>query len=109
MELLDRVNLLLGINDKDVLMQIFIEDAQTEVIDYCNLSTYNVKFDGTVAKMVIQNYNKSKIQGIISESFSGVSQSYIDGYTNDVKQFLNKNRKARFIWLMTGWKLITAW
>jgi len=97
MELLDRVNLLLGINDKDVLMQIFIEDAQTEVIDYCNLLTYNVKFDGTVAKMVIQNYNKSKIQGIISESFSGVSQSYIDGYTNDVKQFLNKNRKARFI------------
>jgi len=97
MEILDKVKLILGISDKDVLLTLLIGDCKSEVLDYCNLIAYDTKLDSTVVKMVVQNYNKSKIQGISSESFSGVSQSYINGYTSDVIAILNKNRKVKFL------------
>jgi len=97
MEILEKVNLLLDNPNKDELLLMLIEDAQTESTDYCNLTTYNAKLDPTIVKMVIQNYNKGRVQGIISESFSGVSESYINGYSADVYIMLNKNRKLKTI------------
>ena len=97
MEILEKVNLLLDNPNKDELLQMLIEDAQTESTDYCNLSAYSTKLDPTIVKMVIQNYNKGRVQGILSESFSGVSESYINGYSNDVYIMLNKNRKLKTI------------
>ena len=97
MEILEKVNLLLDSPNKDELLQMLIEDAQTESTDYCNLSAYSTKLDQVVVKMVIQNYNKARTQGIVSESFSGVSQSYINGYSADVIVMLNKNRKLKTI------------
>jgi len=97
MEILEKVNLLLDITGKDAVITMLIDDAKTEVIEHCKLTAYIAKFDAIVVKMVIQNYNKSRVQGINSESFSGVSESYINGYTADVMAFLNRNRKVRFI------------
>ena len=97
MDILEKVNLLLDNPNKDELLTMLIEDAKTESTDYCNLSAYNVKLDSTIVKMVIQNYNKGRVQGINSESFSGVSESYINGYSNDVYIMLNKNRKLKTI------------
>ena len=99
MIMLERIKLMLGLADttKDVLLAMLAEDAIVEVTDYCNMAIYDVKLDSTVAKMVIQNYNKISIQGISSESFSGVSESYVNGYTIDVMNVLNKNRRVRFL------------
>ena len=99
MEILEKIKLMLGLADttKDVLLAMLAEDAKTEAVDYCNLSIYDVKLDSTLVKMVIQTYNKSITQGIATESFSGVSESYINGYTIDVIAMLNKNRKVKFI------------
>lgn len=99
MLMLERIKLMLGLADttKDILLAMLIEDAEVEVTDYCNMAIYDVKLDSTITKMVIQNYNKGITQGIASESFSGVSESYINGYTADVIAMLNKNRKVKFI------------
>ena len=99
MLMLERIKLMLGLADttKDVLLAMLAEDAIVEVTDYCNMAIYDVKLDSTVAKMVIQNYNRISIQGISSESFSGVSESYVNGYTLDVMNVLNKNRRVRFL------------
>ena len=97
MELLKKVNLLLGTTDKDDVLTMLIEDAKDEAMNYCNLTLYSLTLDTTVVKMVIQNYNKSINQGISSESFSGVGESYINGYTSDVISLLNKNRKVRML------------
>ena len=95
MELLNKVNLLLGTTDKDDVLTMLIEDAKDEAMNYCNLIAYNVKLEPTIIKMVVQNYNKGRIQGIISESYSGVTQAYSDGYTKDIYIMLNKNRKLK--------------
>ena len=99
MLMLERIKLMLGLADttKDVLIAMLAEDAIAEVTDYCNMAIYDVKLDSTVAKMVVQNYNRISIQGISSESFSGVSESYVNGYTIDVMNVLNKNRRVRFL------------
>lgn len=100
MEILEKIKLILFPTEnytKDELLTMLIDDAKIEAVDYCNLSIYDVKLDSTLVKMVIQNYNKSITQGIASESFSGVSESYINGYTSDVISLLNKNRKVKFI------------
>ena len=99
MIMLERIKLMLGIVDttKDALISMLAEDAMVEVTDYCNMAIYDVKLDSTVAKMVVQNYNRGSIQGIASESFSGVSESYVNGYTIDVMNMLNKNRRVRFL------------
>ena len=99
MVMLEKVKLMLGIADttKDALIEMLAEDAMVEVTGYCNMNLYDTKLDSTVAKMVIQNYNRASIQGIASESFSGVSESYVNGYTIDVMNVLNKNRRVRFL------------
>ena len=101
MEKLLKVKLLLGIaaNDatKDNLLTMLIDDAVVEVIDYCNLKQYNTNLDSTVVKMVTQNYNKISNQGIASQSYSGVSETYVDGYSADVMAQLNKNRRVKFL------------
>lgn len=101
MLMLDRIRLMLGIDvldeTKDALISMLAEDAIAEVTDYCNMAVYDVKLDSIAAKMAVQNYNRTSIQGISAESFSGVSESYINGYTVDIMNMLNKNRRVRFL------------
>ena len=97
MEILEKVKLLLdttGINS-EMILTMLVEEATTEAVNYCNLKEYNIKLDPVITKMVIQNYNKSRVQGVSSEAFSGVTQAYTDGYTKDVIMMLNKNRKVK--------------
>lgn len=101
MEKLLKVKLLLDIAaddaTKDNLLTMLIDDAVVEVIDYCNLKEYNTNLDSTVVKMATQNYNKISSQGIASQSYSGVSETYVDGYSADVMAQLNKNRRVKFL------------
>ena len=97
----ERIKMLLGIDvadtSKDVLIDYLIEDAIDEVVLYCNLKSYEVRLNSIVIKMVLQNYNKAKIQGITSQTYSGVSETYTDGYTQDIMTQLNQNRRVKFL------------
>jgi hypothetical protein len=89
----------LGVSDatnKNIIVQL-MSGAMLEATDYCNLLTYDIKLDSTVVKMVIQQYNKLKTEGISSQSYSGVSETFIDGYSKDVMDMLNRFRKVRFL------------
>jgi len=98
-ELLAKVKLMLSIADtsKDSLFDSFIDDAKEEVVNYCGLTEYNTKFNSTVVKMVLHNYTKLNTQGISSQSYSGVTENYIDGYSIDILSVLNANRRVKFI------------
>lgn len=101
MEKLLKIKLLLGIalNDitKDNLLTMLIDDAIEEVINYCNLKQYNTNLDSIVVKMVTQNYGKISNQGLSSQSYSDVSETYVDGYSADLVAQLNKNRRVKFL------------
>lgn len=41
--------------------------------------------------------NRLNTEGLISTGFSGVSESYIDGYPEEIKSLLNSKRKVKVI------------
>lgn len=97
--MLTQVKLLLGVTDtsKDALLTLLIEQCSDEAVAYCNLLEYDEKLDRIVVKMVIQTYNRLGSEGVAAQSFSGVSESFIDGYTLDIKTALNRYRKLVLI------------
>lgn len=41
--------------------------------------------------------NRLNTEGLISTGFSGVTESYIDGYPDDIKQALKRKRKIKVV------------
>lgn len=100
--MLDKLKVLLNITDttdvaKDELLSILIDNAKQEIINYCNLKEYDTKLDSTLIKMVLSDYNRLGSEGIASHSYSGVSENFINGYSDDIISILNKHRKLRVI------------
>ncbi len=48
-------------------------------------------------KIAIIKLNRLNTEGLSSQSFSGVSESYIDGYPAEIKAVLNRKRKVKII------------
>lgn len=97
--IINQVGLLLGIEDteSDELLNTLVDLCKDEAYAYCNLPEYDEKLDGIVVKMVIQAYNRLGTEGVAAQSFSGVSESFIDGYTLDIKTALNKHRRIKLL------------
>lgn len=93
--MLDKVKILLGIADTsmDTLLSLLIDIAKADAVDYCHLAEYTEELDTPVIKMVIQLYNKRGNEGIQSLSFTGVSESYLSDYSEDVIRQLQRHRK----------------
>lgn len=100
--MLEKVKILLGISSTDMgqdeLLEVLIEMAQQEAVEYCHLKEYNEKLNPAVINMVIERYNRMGSEGLASGSCSGISEAYIDGYSKNVYSLLNKCRKVRFLW-----------
>ena len=95
--MLEIIKNLLGITttDKDELIQILIDQAQDEVLDY----THNPKaleyLQTTIQKMVVYNYNRISTEGVDSESYSGVTYNYSADYPENIMRVLKAHRKIR--------------
>lgn len=70
--------------------------ALAEVEAYCKR---DIDYELEIAVLGIAKIklNKLNAEGLASQSFSGVSESYIDGYPDDIKALLNRKRKLKVI------------
>lgn len=99
--MLDRVKTYLGVAltdaSKDAILTLLIGDATEYLKEYCNITfeTLPTKFEAVVGKMAAEDYIKQGMQGITAQSFSGVSETLVDGYSLEVLLILNKNRKVK--------------
>ena len=50
-----------------------------------------------VEKIAVIKLNRMNTEGLSSQSYSGVSESYADGYPADVLKVLNRKRKIKVI------------
>lgn len=93
--MLEKIKIRLGIEDnsKDLLVLELIQDATNEILDYINMKTIPENNLGIVKDLVIFKYNRIESEGILSESYSGVSQSFVDGYPKELKDRLRRIRK----------------
>lgn len=99
MELLQRIKLYLDIseNSKDTILDEFINIAKDYAVQYCHLETYDDKLDSIIVKMVVEDYNRRKAEGISSRNYSGISESYGTDYSPQTLSLLNKYRRIRVI------------
>ncbi|WGX77596.1 phage head-tail connector protein (plasmid) [Paraclostridium bifermentans] len=80
-------------NQPDTLLNDLIEETQEDLKGYLNREDIPVALNSTLLELIVIKCNRLGTEGISSESFSGVSTSYIDGFSKDVVRKLNRYRK----------------
>ena len=94
--MLEKIKLCLTNNTyTDDLINLFIEDTTKEVKIYCNREDIDVELESIIRRIVIIKLNRMNSEGLSSQSFSGVSESFIDGYPQDIIAVLNRKRKLK--------------
>ena len=83
--------------DNTSILNLLISQCKMIATDYCNLDTYDEKLDEIVKVMVCERFNKLSADGISSQSYSGISESYTDDFSPMIYKSLRKHRKLRTV------------
>jgi hypothetical protein len=97
--MIEEIRLLLGDaadNYTDAQIGLCLKHAIAEVEAYCN-RTLDFELELIAEKIAIIKLNRMNTEGLASQSYSGVSESYIDGYPADILAVLNRKRKIKII------------
>ena len=70
--------------------------AISEVEEYCNREI-DAALELVAEKIAVIKLNRINTEGLASQSYSGVSESYIDGYPQEILTVLNRKRKIKTI------------
>lgn len=84
---------LLGPGADTALVKIYASIAMQEACAYCMRTELPEEANGTIAQIGVIKYNRHGTEGTSSESYSGISESYIDGYPGEIKAALTRWRK----------------
>ena len=104
MTVLDNVKVLLGIDDetKDELLNILLNECEVFALSYTQRDrTFGMEW--IIEQMVVFRYNRLGTEGLNSESYSGASYNYKDGYPDDIMKALDRFSTG----VNAGGKLIT--
>ena len=97
--MVEEIKILLGDaanNFTDEQIGLCSKMALAEVEGYCNrVADYELEI--VAKKIAIIKLNRLNTEGLASQSYSGVSESYIDGYPADILAVLNRKRKIKII------------
>lgn len=97
--MLEEIKILLGDaapNYSDALIGVCIKQALAEVEAYCNREL-DYELEMIAQKIAIIKLNRINTEGLASQGYSGVSESYIDGYPAEILAALNRKRKIRVV------------
>lgn len=76
MTILEKIKLMVGAENKDGLISILIEQAQSEFLQLANLKELPDNIENIIVDMVIIKYNLQGVEGLASSSYSGATESY---------------------------------
>lgn len=97
--MIEEIKLLLGdavSNYSDAQIGLCLKLALAEVEAYCNRSL-DYELEIIAEKIAIIKLNRLNSEGLASQSYSGVSESYIDGYPAEILSVLNRKRKIKIL------------
>ena len=81
-------------NYSDAMISLCYKQALEDVESYCRREADTV-MDMCADRLAIIRLNRLNTEGLSSQSFSGVSESYIDGFPADIKAILDGKRKLK--------------
>lgn len=99
MQKLIKFRLMLGIEDnsKDESLKQILEDAENEILDYCNRQVLLPRMEGLQRQLAIIYYNRQGTEGEASHSEGGMSVSYSTEIPEAIKSRLNAYRLVKAV------------
>lgn len=95
----EEIKLMLGDaapNYSDALIQLVYKQSLAEVEDYCRREADAV-LEYTAEQITVIKLNRMGSEGLASQGYSGVSESYIDGYPQEIQATLKRKRRIKVI------------
>lgn len=97
--MINDIKLMLGdtaSNFSDDLIALYYKQSLAEVEDYCKREADAV-LQGIADRITVIKLNRLNSEGLASQSYSGVSESYINGYPADIQATLDRKRKIKIL------------
>lgn len=97
--MIEEIKILLGdavSNFTDAQIGLCSKDAIAEVEGYCKREL-DYELEICARKIAIIKLNRLNTEGLTGQSFSGTSESYIDGYPKEIQDVLNRKRKIKVV------------
>ena len=97
--MIEEIKLLLGeaaSNYTDAQISLCLKMALAEVEAYCNRQA-DAELELMAEKIAVIKLNRFNTEGLASQSYSGVSENYIDGYSAEILAVLNRKRKVKIL------------
>ena len=95
--MIDEIKILLGDtvdNYTDSQISLYYKLAAAEVEEYCHRELDDV-LKLMAEQIAVIKLNRINTEGLASQGYSGVSESYIDGYPAEIQAVLNRKRKIK--------------
>lgn len=80
----------------DAQLEIALKMAISEVEAYCN-RVIDTELEIVAQRIAIIRLNRMNTEGLAGQSYSGVNETYIDGYPADIAAILNRKRKVKLV------------
>lgn len=84
-------------NSKDSILEMMLEDAEGEILDYCNRAILLPKMESLQRTLAIIYYNRQGSEGESSRSEGGVAVSYSSDIPENIKVRLNAFRRLKAV------------
>ena len=97
--MLEEIKLLLGdaaSNHTDAQISLAYKMALAEVEDYCGRDADAV-LEMVAQQIAVIKLNRRNTEGLESQSYSGVSENYLNDYPEEILKILRRKRKAKFL------------
>lgn len=97
--MIEEIKILLGdaaSNFTDAQISLCVKMALAEVEAYCRRAV-DKELEMAAYRIAVIKLNRINSEGLSAQSYSGVSESYIDGYPADIQAVLNRKRKIKVV------------
>lgn len=97
--MIDEIKVMLGDsaeNFTDAQIGLALKHAIAEVEGYCKRKL-DYELEIIAERIAVLKLNRTNTEGLTSQGFSGVTETYIDGYPADILAVLNRKRKIKVI------------
>ena len=95
---MEKLKLLIGIKiddtSKDALLSILLEQATSELKQYCYREQLPVEANNVIIDMAVVKYNLLGTEGLSSQSYSGMNEAYAN-YSPQLIKSMNRFRKVK--------------
>lgn len=97
--MIEEIKILLGeaaSNFTDAQISLCLKLALSEVEAYCR-RPIDAELELVVYEITKIKLNRLNTEGLTAQAFSGVSESYIDGYPAEIQAVLDRKRKIKVV------------